>query len=454
MILLANRRAECSFAHECFCVYLLPCQRTSPNEQRVVTMDSRENLHPMVISGAYTSEEWCRPEQTPRQLLPVEAYTSENWFRREQRELFGSTWLFAGMVEDVQSPGDYMALQNGGPPIFVLRDKEGQLRAFHNVCRHRGARLVQGTGNLGRAIICFYHNWTYELSGELKSATLERELFPELDKTCHGLHPATVATWKNLVFVHPDPDAAPPFADWLADVPQKLGPFEPGQNRVHDPERLVEVSNVVYRVRANWKIVAENFIDGYHLPLLHPISLGDGDFLRQKWQPAGRHQAFYRPLKPGITHDKQPLPVVDGVPATFGAAYQWLYPNLALYETATIWSTFHVIPLAPDLSLVHSRTRAMPSKDHKPGAPMPVMAASDLPEHIVSAKGYFAVERIGKTDTHPLKSNNVMLEDIYACEAIQSAMASPRFSVGPLSKWEAPLTFFQRQILEDVPLQP
>ena len=85
---------------------------------------------------------------------------------------------------------------------------------------------------------------------------------------------------------------------------------------------------------------------------------------------------------------------------------------------------------------------------------MPVMAASDLPEHIVSAKGYFAVERIGKTDTHPLKSNNVMLEDIYACEAIQSAMASPRFSVGPLSKWEAPLTFFQRQILEDVPLQP
>jgi choline monooxygenase len=427
------------------------------NEQRVVTMDSGENLHRMVMAGAYTSEEWCRSEQTPRQLLPVETYTTERWFRREQRELFGLTWLFAGMVEDLQYPGDYAALQNGGPPIFVLRDKEGRLRAFHNVCRHRGARLVESTGNFGRAIICFYHNWTYELSGELKSVTLERELFPELDKTCHGLHPAKVATWKNLVFVHPDPATALPFQDWLADVPQKLGPFEPGQSRVHDPERLVEVSNVIYRVRANWKIVAENFIDGYHLPLLHPISLGDGDFLRQKWQPAGRHQAFYRPLKPGITHDKQPLPVVEGVPATFGAAYQWLYPSLALYQTATSWSTFQVIPLAPDLSLLHIRTRAMPSKDEKAKddkAAAPVPAMTDLPDYIVGAKGRLAREQIGKTDGHPLKSNDFMREDIYACEAIQNAMSSPHFSVGPLSKWEAPLTFLQRQILEDVPLRP
>ncbi len=413
-------------------------------------MDARQDLHEMVSTEAYTSDEWHRPERQPRQLLPVEAYTSEAWYRREQRELFGSTWLFAGMVEDLKAPGDYIALQNGGPPLFVLRDKAMQLRAFHNVCRHRGARLVEGGGNLGRIITCFYHNWSYELSGELKSITLESELFAAVDKSCLGLRPAKVATWKNLVFVHPDP-GAPALEDWLADVPLKLGPFEPGQRRVHDPERLVEVSNVVYRVNANWKIVAENFIDGYHLPLLHPISLGDGDFRRQKWQPAGRHQAFYRPLKPGITHDKQPLPVIDGVPPTFGAAYQWLFPNLGLYQTATSWSTFHVIPVGPALSLVHSRVRAMPSEIDTGDAP--VMATEDLPDHIVSAKGRFATTRIGKTDVHPLKSNNVMLEDIYACEAMQSGMSSPAFSVGPLSKWEVPLTFFQSQVLYSVPLR-
>src|SRR4051812_44359235 len=111
-------------------------------------MDTRHDLHPMVRSDAYTSDEWSRPEQKPRQILPVEAYTSEDWFRREQRELFGTTWLFAGMTEDVAKPGDYQCVQSGGPPIFLLRDKENRLRAFHNVCRHRGARLVEGAGNV------------------------------------------------------------------------------------------------------------------------------------------------------------------------------------------------------------------------------------------------------------------------------------------------------------------
>src|SRR5262249_17972837 len=151
----------------------------------------------------------------------------------------------------------------------------------------------------------------------------------------------------------------------------------------------------------------------------------------QKWQPAGRHQAFYRPLKPGVTHDKQPLPVVEGVPATFGAAYQWLYPNLALYQTATSWSTFHIIPLGPDLSFFHIRTRAMPSTADKADAPVPVL--TDLPDYILSAKGHFAREQIGKIDGHPLKSHDFMREDLYACEAVQSAMSSPRFLVGPLS---------------------
>ncbi len=413
-------------------------------------MDTRRDAREMMATSAYTSEAWLHRGQQPRQILPLEAYKSEEWFRREQAELFGRSWLFAGMTEDWKKPGDYRCVQTGPSSLIVLRDKQNGLRAFHNVCRHRGTRLLEGEGNVGKAITCFYHSWTYDLSGRLNSVTLEREMFPGIDKSCLGLHAAQVATWKNLVFVNPDPKAAS-LEDWLADVPEKLGPFEPGQLQPHDPEALVEVSDVLYRVRANWKIVSENFIDGYHLPLLHPVSLGDGDFRGQKWEPAGRHQAFYRPLKAGIMHDKQALPPVAGIPANFGASYQWLFPNIALYATATFWSTFHVIPVGPALSLVHSRIRAMPAALERVGASDE--APSELPGHIISAKGPYAETRIKAPKVHPLKSNNVMLEDIYACEAVQRGMESSACVVGPLSKWEAPLTFFQQQILDYVPLR-
>ncbi|HZS83342.1 MAG TPA: aromatic ring-hydroxylating dioxygenase subunit alpha [Stellaceae bacterium] len=382
----------------------------------------------------------------PRQIMPAEAYVSMEWFRREQAELFSRCWVFAGMTEDLKAPGDYQVIATGRASLILLRDAEGGLRAFHNNCRHRGTRLLEGKGNVGRAITCFYHSWSYDLAGRLKSVTLESEQFPGIDKSCLGLKPASVATWRNLVFVNPDP-AAEPLERWLSDIPQKLGPFEEGETRPHDPERLVEVADVVYRVRANWKIIVENFIDGYHLPLLHPISLGDGDFMKQHWEAVGRHQAFYRPLKPGISHNDRPLPVIEGLPANYGASYQWLFPNLGLYNLATFWSTFHVIPLEAGLSLVQSRIRAMPEALER-AANWP-REFTDLPPHIVSAKGPYAEARDPFPPVHPTKSNNVMLEDIYACEAVQAGLEAGG-TIGPLSRWERPLEFFQRQVLDYV----
>ena len=417
------------------------------------------DLHEMVRSSSYTTDEWWNPEQPPRQLLPAFAYTSQSWFQREREELFAKTWTFAGMVEDVADPGDYITVESGNAALVILRDMAGRLRAFHNVCRHRGARLLEGSGNIQRGLIsCFYHKWTYNLRGELQLASVpyQPELFPCLDKSHYGLHHAKVATWKNLLFVHPDPGAMP-LEDWMAEIPQKLGLFKAAQKRLHDPEALVETSDIVYRVRANWKIVTENFIDGYHLPLLHSVSLGDGDFMQQKWQPAGRHQAFYRPLKPDVGKDRsyadphEAMPVIEGIPADYGFSYQWLFPNIALSQTAYTWSTFHVIPVSPVMSLVRTRVRsAKPAGSAK----MNVVRAEELPSHIVSAKGFnLSADRLQVGPVHALESNNVMLEDIYACEKVQEGMSSSVFSVGPLSKWEAPLTFFQTQILDFVPLR-
>jgi len=388
---------------------------------------------------------------SPRQLLPTHAYTSEEWFRRERAALFGHSWMFATMVEDLKSPGDYHCLSSGGPSLIVLRDEQGELRAFHNRCRHRGSRLLEeGHGKLDREISCFYHRWTYDLSGRLTAVTLGREQLPDIDKSCYGLHPAKVAVWKNLVFVNPDPEAES-FEAWLAGVPEKQMRWmhEPGQLHAHDPEKLVEVSSVRYRVRANWKIVVENFIDGYHLPLLHRVSLADGDFMKQKWEPEGRHVTFYRPLRSGISHNNQPLPVIEGIPPTFGLAYYWMFPNVALVETATTWSTFHVIPVSPTSSIVHSRVRGMP--EALSGRTEDAPRVEHLPDHIISADGPYSDLRVPQKKVHPLQSDNVMLEDIYACEAVQDGMESGLCEVGPLSKWESSLTFFQASVLDYMP---
>ena len=423
-------------------------------------MASKQSLHDMVTCPGFTTGEWNEPERI-RQMLPVEAYTTAEWFEQENRELFGKTWAFAGMTEDVKTPGDYKCVDNGDAALVLIRGPNNQLQAFHNVCRHRGARLLEGEGHIeGNVLTCFYHKWSYALSDNfnLVGVPHQETVLPSLDKTCHALHPAKVATWMDLVFVHPDPGAKS-FDDWLGDVAQMLGPFEPEQTGLHEPQRLVETLDIVYRVKANWKIVTENFIDSYHLPLLHAQTLADGDFSRQHWRDAVPHQSMYRPIKPESSKEDayigyygdQPWPAIEGVPASYGASYQWLFPNLGLFQTATSWSTFHVIPVEPGLSLVQCRIRAVPIAD------MPDVQVADpatLPAHVVSAKGCCLPdpETTTTADVHPLDSGDVQLEDTYACEAIQRAMRSPRFSVGTLSKWEAPVAFFQEQVLRYVRL--
>ena len=375
----------------------------------------------------------------PSQELPIEAYTSAEWFAVEQSDLFGGVWNFVCLARDLTKPGDFACASAGPYPLVVLRDRDGDLRAFHNLCRHRGSRLLEGTGNAGNAIRCFYHNWTYDLAGRLVAVPQEKEQFPGLDKSCLGLKPAAIAIWRGLVFVHPDPDTEP-FDAWLAGFGDQVGP--------HPIEDLVEVSDVRYRCSANWKIIIENFIDGYHFFYLHPKSLGDGDFTKQHWWPAGRHWMFHRPLKPGISHNDEFLPVIDGVDPAYGAGAYVLFPNLALYETATSWSTFHVIPLGPDRSLIDIRLLAAPSALERLGNQ--AMPADDLPDCVVSAKGRMSFHTAADRTVHPLLSDNVMLEDIYACEAVQAGMASPAYEIGAMSGYENALPFFQRQVMDYV----
>lgn len=166
--------------------------------------------------------------------LPVEAYTSQEWFEREQRELFGKVWQFAGMESDLSEPGDYLCVNLGACPVIVIRDEAGQLKAFHNICRHRGTQLLEVTGKRKKVIQCPYHDWIYSLDGKLIGVPERRSQFPHINMSELSLFPAALAVWKGMIFVNPDAGALP-FQEWLGDFPQRFGPHQPESLRERCP---------------------------------------------------------------------------------------------------------------------------------------------------------------------------------------------------------------------------
>ena len=192
--------------------------------------------------------------------LPFSWYSDEEMLRQERSKIFARTWQYAGRTEQVAEPGSFLATDAGGIPILVTRDKQGELHAFLNVCRHRGAVLTEGCG-MRSTIQCHYHAWTYDLDGSLRTAPRsDRE--PGFDSDEWSLVPASVDTWGPFLFVNPDADAAP-LAEHLGDLPEILA-------RDLDLDSLVFHSRVEFGANANWKIVVENFLECYHCPTAHP----------------------------------------------------------------------------------------------------------------------------------------------------------------------------------------
>ncbi len=206
--------------------------------------------------------------------LPPWCYTSEEFFRREAERVFLRSWNLIGRVEKIPNAGDYEAFEFAGAHAFVLRGRDGKIRAFANTCRHRGARLLEpGHGNC-RAVKCPYHGWVYGLDGAL-TGVADMEQARDFRKEDYPLVPVRLETWAGFMFVNFDKDAAPLVAT-LGDLPDKLGGY-----RFED---MRPTFRHVYDVPANWKIVIENFLEYYHTPTLHLRSVYQKpvDFLGQK----------------------------------------------------------------------------------------------------------------------------------------------------------------------------
>jgi phenylpropionate dioxygenase-like ring-hydroxylating dioxygenase large terminal subunit len=252
------------------------------------------------------------PPGTAQATLPWSWYSEPEVLRAEQERIFRRAWQYACPAELVAEPGAYCAGRAGDVPVVVVRDRGGELRAFLNVCRHRGSVVAEGNGRR-ETLQCRYHAWTYGLDGSLRAAPrAQRE--PGFDADGIGLLPLSVETWGPLVFVNPDPDAAP-LADSLGSLAELLS-------------RDVDVGSLRFRCRSefelacNWKVAVENYLECYHCSVAHPGFSAVVDVTPDAYrlETHERSSSQFGPLRPGQENG----PITEG-------QFHWLWPVTKLY---------------------------------------------------------------------------------------------------------------------------
>ncbi|WP_431921937.1 aromatic ring-hydroxylating oxygenase subunit alpha [Nonomuraea jabiensis] len=271
--------------------------------------------------------------------LRSEAYTDPLWLEADLRAIFARTWQWICHVEKLASPGSYVSAIVAGMPIAVVRDRDGALRAFYNVCKHRAHELLTGSGTT-RNIVCPYHAWTYGLDGQLKAAR-RAERMESFDKSEICLDQVQVEEFGGFVYVNLDPGAAP-LGEQAGDLAADIARWAP------DVARLTHAKRLTYDVRSNWKNVIDNFLECYHCHIAHKefVDLVDMDTYEVRthgiWSShfaeAGKHE--------NSAYD------VSGASVTQHAVW-WLWPNTCLlrYPGRGNFMVFQVVPAGPDRTL-------------------------------------------------------------------------------------------------------
>jgi choline monooxygenase len=260
--------------------------------------------------------------------LPFAWYFEPEQLRREQDAIFRSTWQYAGHAGQVAEPGSFLTTTAGLTPLVVTRARDGVLRAFVNVCRHRAFTVARGEGRR-EALQCPYHAWTYGLDGELLRAP-RAELEPGFEAEELGLLPASVGTWGPFVFVNPDADA-PPLEEALGPMPEQVA------------ELGLDVGRLEHRLRsrseleANWKIVCENFLECYHCAVAHPSfsAMVDVSPDAYRLEVSGAVSTQLGPLRENGKNGYDPSGEVER------GQFHFVFPSLAI----------NILPGRPNLSL-------------------------------------------------------------------------------------------------------
>jgi glycine betaine catabolism A len=339
--------------------------------------------------------------------MPGEYYTSRAILEEERAHLFPSMWHCAGRASAVAEPGAFLVREVAGESIIILRDRSGDLRAFFNVCRHRGTRIcTEHAGRFSGSIQCPYHAWTYGLDGRLIGAPHMNEV-ADFDRNDYPLHAALVAEWEGFVFVNVSRDPQP-FEEWFAPMIGRLARYSIAKLEVGHSVR--------YEVKANWKLVFQNYSECLHCPMIHP------ELSAKMPYTSGANDLIEGPFLGGYMELNDESATLSGkacgrlVSETLGADdrkrayYYTMMPNMALSIHPDYVNYYMITPLSVDRTLVESEW----------------MFAS-------SNEGHAAFNPRDAIDFWDLTNR----QDWAICEQSQAGVASSRYEPGPYSPRES-----------------
>jgi len=316
------------------------------------------------------------PAREMKPALAPRFYDSAEVFRLETERIFHGQWFCVGRVEQVPEQGDCLHVSVAGESLLLLRGRDAALRGFYNVCRHRGSRLVRSpslpdvaapeavhSGKFGGAVVCPYHAWSYNLDGSLRGAPYVR--FDEhCPKDGFSLVPVHVDSWGGFIFVNLAAQAPAPLLEQLAAPAQMLGRYP-----LQDLRRGVQL---VYDVRANWKVIMENYNECYHCGPVHPELCALVPAFRERGG-AGLDWADGIPHRPGAwtftttgTSTRAPFPGLSDAEKVNHKG-EVAYPNLLLSAAAEHVAAFMIWPMGPDLTRIACEFLFHANEITKPG---------------------------------------------------------------------------------------
>ncbi|MCE9523405.1 MAG: aromatic ring-hydroxylating dioxygenase subunit alpha [Alphaproteobacteria bacterium] len=325
------------------------------------------------------------------------SYRDASRYENERKGVFGRSWLFMAHVSELAHEGDVVTATIAGFPLLVVRTKDG-LKAFHNVCRHRAGPLFdEARGNCGAVLTCKYHGWAYALDGRLKSAR-DFGAAAGFDPRQFSLFDVRVETWRGFVFVNADKDA-PALAALLAPLDARMGG--------RDLDRLVHSDRRTHDIACNWKLYVENYLEGYHIPLVHPALNAEVDASKYAVTVEG-----------GVCFHHAPPRATDGV---YDGLWAFVQPHLGVNVYGHGLMMERMVPLGLGATrLVYDYYLT------------PEIAGDPVARHRIIAT-----------------SAVVTAEDKWICERVQTNIEAGIYEAGVLSpRHEAGVAWFQRLVAE------
>jgi choline monooxygenase len=271
--------------------------------------------------------------------LPSHLYTDAAVFEREKAQIFSRTWQIVGRREQVANPGDFFTAELAGEPLLLTRDQNNKLRGFFNVCRHRAGPPAEGRGSR-KVFRCGYHGWTYSLDGRLLSAP-EFEGVEDFNHADFGLVPVRAEEWGAWVFVNLDQNAEP-----LIPSLREL----PAQAKRFNLESLKLYERRDYLMDCNWKVYIDNYLEGYHLPSVHPSLNRELDYSQYVTETFERHSRQASPIR-GPENESSGSRRYSSAAGDAEAEYFWIYPNWMLNCYPDNVSLNIIVPISPDQTL-------------------------------------------------------------------------------------------------------